>query len=275
MQKLLTAVVACALASACVPKEQYTSKALEAEELGRKYKDEQERAKSCEDKVTAQEAKTADVEKRRAELEAKAAELEQKIADIGNQLTDKEAERRALLDQNTKLTALNDELSKSSKKLAEAKAELEKRSSEYESLAHSLKEEIKNGQIELTELKGKMTVKLKDKVLFASGSTKIDKGGTNALTKIASTLKTVKGKVIRVEGHTDNVPLGTKGEYANNWELSTARALAVVKVLIDAGVDPTKVSAGGYGEYQPVAPNSTPENRSLNRRIEIVLAAAK
>ncbi len=83
----------------------------------------------------------------------------------------------------------------------------------------------------------------------------------------------MKGKIIRVEGHTDDVPLN-KGPYKTNWELSVARALAVVKSLQDNGVDPALLSAAGFGEYHPIAPNDSPQNRSLNRRIEIVLAPA-
>ncbi len=119
-----------------------------------------------------------------------------------------------------------------------------------------------------------MTVKLKDRILFSSGSAKIDKHGQTALSKIARSLKSVKGRIIRVEGHTDDVPTDPKGPFPSNWELSLARALAVVKHLQDQGVDPTIMSAAGYGQYQPIAPNDTAENKSRNRRIEIVLAAA-
>jgi chemotaxis protein MotB len=83
----------------------------------------------------------------------------------------------------------------------------------------------------------------------------------------------VENKVIRVEGHTDDVPAG--GAYPTNWELSTARALAVVRFLQSQGIDPSRLAAAGYGEYRPIAPNDTAEGRSQNRRIEIVLAAAE
>ena len=175
------------------------------------------------------------------------------------------------------LSELNQELSRSTEKLAAAKEALEKKSSEYENLAKSLKEEIKTGKIELSELKGRMVVKMKDKILFSSGSTKLNKEGQDALAKVAQALKDVEGKIIRVEGHTDNVPLPTdaKTEFDSNWELSTTRALVVVKLLQEQGVPPTMLSALGYGEYQPIASNQTAEGRSLNRRIEIVLAPAE
>ncbi|MHB8872877.1 MAG: OmpA/MotB family protein [Myxococcaceae bacterium] len=275
MRNLVIAAVVCSMAVACVPKEQFETKVLEAEESNRKFKNESERAKECDAKLQTLQPRLAELEKSKAMCDERLPALDEQVKTVSAQLTDKEAERRALFEQNAQLTALVDELSKSTKKLAKAKEELEKRSSEYESLASSLKDEIKSGKIELSELKGKMTVKLKDKILFSSGSVRIDKEGQAALTKIAKTLATVKGRIIRVEGHTDDVPTDPKGSYPSNWELSLARSMAVVKVLQDAKVDPTILSAAGYGQYQPIAKNNTPENRSANRRIEIVLAVAK
>ena len=77
--------------------------------------------------------------------------------------------------------------------------------------------------------------------------------------------------VLQVDGHTDRRPIAT-ARFPSNWELSLARSMAVVRALQDAGVDPTVLSAAGYGPYQPIAPNDSTDNRSLNRRIEIVLA---
>ena len=168
----------------------------------------------------------------------------------------------------------NAELSHSQVQLQQEKGELEKKSSEFQQLADSLKGQIDAGQVELSELKGKMTVKMKDKILFSSGSAKINKEGQVALGKVADALQNVKGKIIRVEGHTDDVPTA-KGPYKTNWELSVARALAVVEFFQDNKVDPALLSAAGFGEYHPIAPNDSAQNRSLNRRIEIVLAAAE
>jgi chemotaxis protein MotB len=165
-----------------------------------------------------------------------------------------------------------DQLTAQQRKLEAAKADLEKKSAEYSQLALSLQTEIEQGRVELTELKGRLTVKMKDKILFASGSATVGKDGLAALAKVAEALRTVQGKVIRVEGHTDNVPTGGTA-WPSNWELSTARALAVVRALQERGVDPTRLAAAGYAEFHPIAPNDTAEGKSLNRRIEIVLAA--
>jgi chemotaxis protein MotB len=204
-------------------------------------------------------------------LVADATSLREKIRSDEDSLAVKEGELRAARDRLVELQALVDELSKSKRRLEAAKAELEKKSDEYAQLASSLRSEIEAGRIELMELRGRTTVQLKDKILFASGSATVGAEGKEALRKVADALKGLQGKVIRVEGHTDNVPTGSSGPFASNWELSSARALAVVHFLQDAGVDPTRLSGAGFAEFQPIGSNDTPEGRSQNRRIEIVL----
>ncbi len=212
------------------------------------------------DKFRKKEAEAAQARARSAELEASLAKSQ----------GDLETERQ----RSRELQGKVDELSSSKTSLESAKAELEKKSGEYEKMASALRGQIEAGRVELTELRGKMTVKMKDKILFSSGSATLGKEGKDALQAVAEVLRGIEGKVIRVEGHTDNVPLG-RGKFATNWELSTARALAVVRFLQDSGVEPTRLAAAGYGEFRPIASNDTPEGRSLNRRIEIVLAAAE
>jgi chemotaxis protein MotB len=210
--------------------------------------------------------------------QSEADQLKERSAQLETALSARQAELEAERKRAAELQSQVDDLSSSKSRLESAKAqlekksvELEKKSAEYEKMASALKRQIEDGRIELTELRGKMTVKMKDKILFSSGSAKIGKDGQEALRAVADVLAGVQGKVVRVEGHTDNVPLG-RGPFATNWELSTARALAVVRLLQDAGVEPARLAAAGYGEFQPIASNETPEGRSENRRIEIVLA---
>jgi chemotaxis protein MotB len=205
------------------------------------------------------------------QLKARSAELEAALAAKAADLAARDAELEASRRSARELQARVDELDASRAKLESAKAELEKKSGEYERMANALRGQIDAGRIELTELRGKMTVKMKDKILFSSGSATVGKEGREALAAVAEVLRGIDGKVIRVEGHTDNVPLA-RG--ATNWDLSVARALAVVRALQDGGVDPARLAAAGYGEHQPIASNDTPEGRSQNRRIEIVLAPA-
>jgi chemotaxis protein MotB len=214
--------------------------------------------------------KEAEADQYRSDLQAEQA----RSADLQRKL-DASTSNASALQADLARTKEELEAASSSKQALEAqKADLERKSAEYEKLAGSLKGEIDAGRIELTELRGKMTVKMKDKILFSSGSAALGKEGRTALKAVADALKDVQGKTIRVEGHTDDVPT-TGSAFASNWELSTARALAVVRFLQAAGVDPGRLAAAGYGEYMPIAPNDTPEGRSQNRRIEIVLAPAE
>jgi len=139
----------------------------------------------------------------------------------------------------------------------------------------SLQEQIASGQVEISELRGKMTVKLKDKVLFAPASAGLNKEGKTALDAVASAFRELKGKNVVVAGYTDDVPLGSNSGFPDNWALSTARAVDVVRYLQSKGVSQAMLGAAGFSEYRPVVPNNSAANRSQNRRIEIALTAAE
>jgi len=111
-------------------------------------------------------------------------------------------------------------------------------------------------------------------VLFDEAKAELKESSTPHLAKLAEALKDIPNAV-QIEGHTDNVPLGPHAEFHSNWELSAARAFSVLRFLIQIGIPPERLSALGYGEYMPVAPNNTPEGRSLNRRIEINILRRK
>ena len=151
--------------------------------------------------------------------------------------------------------------------------EVRKVSKTYEDLLSEMKSEIAQGQIAITELKGKLTVDVVDKILFDSGQTEIRPEGLGVLKRVVEILMTVTDKVIRVEGHTDSIPIGgaLAKRYPTNWELSAARALNVTRFLEKEGIDPTLLSAVAFGEHQPIAENDTPEGRARNRRIAIIL----
>jgi len=112
-----------------------------------------------------------------------------------------------------------------------------------------------------------------DKILFDSGRAEVKPEGLDVLKRVVEILITVTDKIIRVEGHTDNVPIaGTLAKrYPTNWELSAARAINITRYLEKEGLDPALLSAAAFGEYQPVADNETPEGRAKNRRIAIIL----
>ncbi|NOY44483.1 MAG: OmpA family protein [Deltaproteobacteria bacterium] len=144
----------------------------------------------------------------------------------------------------------------------------------YEGLLKGMEKEVEAGRVVIEQLKGKLSVKVLDEILFDSGSARIKPEGREVLRRLGEMLKAQADKAIVIEGHTDNVPIaGALAErFPSNWELSTARATSVVRFLQDeVGVEPERLSAVGFGPYRPVASNDTPEGRARNRRIEIKL----
>jgi len=113
-----------------------------------------------------------------------------------------------------------------------------------------------------------LVISLHDAGFFASGSAEVNPNSIHILETIVDALP---DRAVRVEGHTDNVPIHT-AQFATNWELSTARASAIARFIIDKGrFDPAKLSAAGYAEFHPVATNDTEEGRTQNRRVDIIL----
>lgn len=142
----------------------------------------------------------------------------------------------------------------------------------------SLKDQIAAKDIEVVESNDQLKMVLVDTILFESGSTKLSEEGKALLSVIAKSIKDYKNQRIVVEGHTDNKPIKSrlKNKFPSNWELSAARASAVVRFLeLQGMVDPQKLSAQGYSYYHPVASNQTEQGRRQNRRIEIILSPQK
>ncbi|WP_062206295.1 peptidoglycan -binding protein [Aureimonas sp. AU12] len=115
-------------------------------------------------------------------------------------------------------------------------------------------------------------------VLFSSGADVLQPAGQDEMRKLADAIIQLNREIpsdinwiIRVDGHTDNVPLSGGGRFTDNWQLSTSRAAAVVRFLVEAGVPPTRLAATGFGEYQPLVAGDTPDDRARNRRIELKL----
>jgi chemotaxis protein MotB len=179
-------------------------------------------------------------------------------------------EKEGVIKEKDALQVKADALSQKAKKAEQ----LEKSTQTYQDLTKKLEKEIQEGQVQITEMKNRLTMTMVDKILFPSGSAEISKAGKTVLDKVVSILKDVQDKRIQIEGHTDNVPIvsALKKRFPTNWELSTARATEVVRYLQEqGGLDPKLLSATGYAEYQPVAANDTDEGKGKNRRIEIVL----
>jgi len=154
--------------------------------------------------------------------------------------------------------------------LSAIEEEIRERNRIYEEVLGRFQSLIDAGRLSVSILRGRMVINLPQDILFGSGSADLGRDGRETLSQIASVLSEFGDRRFQVEGHTDDDPISTT-QFPSNWELSAARALSGVKLLVDRGVGPDSVSGAGYGEFQPVATNETEEGQRLNRRIEIVM----
>jgi len=281
----LLAMAAAVMLSGCVAKSDYLAKVAEIDGLRQEVAGVEDRKKAAEKALAGEKQRVADLEKKIAELEKEKASLQQQNANIKStleskrdQLSNEVVSLKNRLSENTtriaELTATIDKLNEEKQQLFEEKERaVSNVKNTYDSLVSELRQEISDGAVQITQLKDKLSVNMVEKILFDSGSAVIKKDGKKVLDRVADILKTIKGQQIKVEGHTDNVPISSRlaERFPTNWELSTARATTVVRYLQERGVDPTVLSAEGYAEFQPVAANDTDENKAKNRRIDIVL----
>jgi chemotaxis protein MotB len=182
----------------------------------------------------------------------------------------------ALAAANTKIDGLNAKVASLQQANAAANSAVQntaQANTDLQAMNAALAVDTAAGKIQVTELAGLVTVRLPEKVLFPSGSAKLHKDGLVELKKVADVLKGIQGKVFRVGGFTDDVPIKT-AQFPSNWELSTARALSVVHYFESTGIPGAQLAATGFGKFQPTVPNDTPEHRAQNRRIEIGLGPA-
>jgi chemotaxis protein MotB len=228
---------------------------------------------------------------KRKELEAALAETEAQLTKVRGELDASRKENTELTAENqtyqeriaelegevTQLNAQIEDLAAKSgmtaNELAELRKEKAKREQElkvYRDLFSQLKALVDAGTIEVMFREGRMVLKLSNAILFDSGKTQLRPEGETAVGKIVPALLSVGKREFLVSGHTDNVPIKT-ARFKSNWELSTARAVSMVNVMIAAGYPPDQLGAAGFGEFDPVASNDTEDGKELNRRIEIVL----
>jgi len=203
------------------------------------------------------------------DAKAALADQQKKLDAQGAQLSQCQADLAACTgkplppDRSAELTAQLEELRKQ-KAAADARAAL------FNEFVAKFRKMIDAGKVSIHVRRGRIVLSLRNDVLFDEGKTDLKPAGKEALAEIAQALRTVSGRSFQVADNTDNLPIRSK-EFPSNWELSTARAVVVVKFLSQQGVAPSVLSAAGYGEFDPVAPNTDNANRSKNRRIEISL----
>ena len=213
----------------------------------------------------------ANAGKRNEQVTADRAELERLLAARSGELG------RSIAELRQRLSAIESENIRLAQELSDAQKAREEKvrevSSTYEQLVDKMKSEIAKGQVTISELQGRLTVNMVDAILFDSGRAEVKPEGLVVLGKVIEILKSVNDKAIRIEGHTDAIPIsGSLAQrYPTNWELSAARAINVARYLQKQAINPAQLSAAGFGEFKPVADNATVEGRAKNRRIEIVL----
>ncbi len=178
--------------------------------------------------------------------------------------------------ENTKrqLKSTNEQIAAQRARLEQLQALLDQQKEAAEALRNKIAEALKgfnSSELTVKMKNGKVYISMQESLLFPSGSANVNPKGKDALSKVAGVLNTSSDININIEGHTDSIPIRT-AKFADNWELSTARATSIAHVLIDDyKVTPAKLVASGRSEFDPLASNSTPEGRAQNRRTEIIL----
>ena len=281
------------LSSGCVSTSTYQSKVDEAERLA--------------NTVKALETEYATLQAAQEKLAGEKRELSQGLAASSQQVADLQQDllrARADLDRlervlsargeeagkaMTEMRQTIDRLEEQARRLTQEKSELEATveaeravrearvaeiQSTYDQLVSKMEAEIARGEVTISDLQGKLTVNMVERILFDSGKADIKPAGLEVLKRVGDILSGVPDKGIQVEGHTDNVPISSRlaQTFPSNWELSAARAINVVHFLQEkVGIPGEKLSACGFSEFRPVADNASGDGRAQNRRIQIVL----
>jgi chemotaxis protein MotB len=272
------------MGSACVPATRYDAALLDAEgahadatrraaeEVAMRAEiDRLNRALAAAEALAAQRDKTlsgseAGAHELQAKLDGAIAEnneLRKELARLGK-------DANALLAQKGMLATALESAKARLEELRKAQAAADARAALFKQLALKFQKMIDAGELKVTLRNGRMVIQMANDVLFDSGQTEIKPAGKAALAQVGEVLRTIQNRRFQVAGDTDNVPIQTT-LFPSNWELSTRRAVEVVHFLVSQGVRADALSAAGYGEFDPIASNDSPQGRTRNRRIEIAL----
>ena len=272
----VTTIVMCAaLMTGCVSTDTHRKTLAELEEARAASESFKKQAAAEADSLKKQ---LADVNTRIAALMSGTTTAQEEIARLQKRAGELEAETaraNALAKQlDERLKAEASEKARLEQERAAKEAEIQRLTRTHAELTKSLEAEIAKGDIKIKQVRDRLTINMVDRVLFDSGQSQVKPAGLQVLKQVSDILKNVTDKQIRIEGHTDNVPIGAKlkERFPTNWELSTARATSVVRYLIEeGGVDRANLLAVGYADTRPLASNDAEEGRTANRRIEIAL----
>lgn len=252
------------MSTSCTSNKKYTALQGKYDELAAKYHTSQVDLAECNANTKSLDAQLADARNANEDLKAGYAALQGSLNQSIAQNTQ----------GNVNISKLVDEINASNayiKQLVNAKSKSDSLLMVLtNNLTRSLdKDELRD--VDIKVLKGVVYISLADNMLFKSGSYEISDRAMETLSKIAKIIKDYKSYDVLVEGNTDNVPI-SRTNIRNNWDLSCLRASSVVQVLQnDFGVDPSRLTAGGRGEYNPLTDNDTEVGRQRNRRTEIII----
>jgi len=241
------------------------------------------------DKIANQDRAIDGLESTRSDLDSKIASLNEDRSKFRDRVGELEGKNESLVEYQA---ALEQELTKlggdketmkqqydaaleSQKvmiaRMREKQARAQARLETLRDMLAKFKNLIEGGKLNVRIRDGKLMLDLPSAVLFPLGKASISEDGMLTLGEVATVLSQIEGREFQVAGHTDDLPLKSGSPFDDNWELSTARSLAVVRALEEMGVDPKTLSASGYSMHQPLVPNTDKDKRALNRRIEVVL----
>ena len=186
-----------------------------------------------------------------------------------------EAKELALEAENDRLLKLEADMQERSQRIAELEALIASKDQAMLDLKNAISKALtafEGKGLTVEQRDGKVYVSMENKLLFKSGSWAVGTEGRVAIEQLGTVLEDNPDIVVLIEGHTDNDPFSSRGQIANNWDLSTKRATAIVQILSEnTAINPKSLTAAGRGEFAPIASNETTEGKSKNRRIEIVL----
>jgi len=213
-----------------------------------------------------------------ADLQANIVQLKQQIGDLNKKVSDLNDQAGALstdaADKQSRLNKTQEQLADERRRLLQLQALMDQQKKAIQDIRKKMSDALvgfNSNELTVSIKNGKVYISLSENLLFPSGSAVVNPKGKEALGKLAEVLNNNTDITVDIEGHTDSVPI--HGRYRDNWDLSTARANSIVRILTtDYKVDPMRVIASGHSQYDPVQTNSTSEGRALNRRTEIILS---
>lgn len=263
--------------TACVRKETHAKTLEELDRVrGERAKAQDDLAKAKVELATlsaemqARDAAAMEADGARADLTTKLGSAEEHNAELGGRLDAASRSLDSLRGKNGELSAELASLRTRIDELRVAQAASEARAARQRAILESFRAMIDAGELDVEIAGGRVLLVLENDVLFDAGRAELRPEGARVVHDVGGRLAAMKDLELQVGGHTDDAPIKTE-RFPSNWELSTARAVEVVRLLEKAGVDPKRLSAAGYGEHRPAAANTDDTSKAKNRRIEIAL----